>query len=118
MGKGIPGRGVAAIAEDFTTFVALDSHQLQVYAARRDHEGFAILEAHVNTGIKAEWISLIESQVFLLAPEGAGTQLRVFTRAAKPVYSLTVPIHAPARRCGCFRPCLPRREGVGRARPR
>lgn len=44
--------------------------------------------------MKAEWISLIESQVYLVASAGAGTQLRVFTRGAKPVHSLTVSVPA------------------------
>lgn len=87
----IHGYGVAAIAEDFTAFVAVEDQKLHVYAPRRDSEGHAILEAQHDTGMKAEWISLIESQVHLLAASGAGTQLRVFTRAAKPVYSLNVP---------------------------
>lgn len=87
----VHGRGVAAIAEDFTTFLAVDNHQLLVYAPRRDSGGLAILEAQHDAGMKAEWISLIDSQVHLLAPSGAGTQLRVFTRAAKPVYTLNVP---------------------------
>jgi hypothetical protein len=41
--------------------------------------------------MKAAWISLADSQVHLLAPAAQATQLKVFTRTAKPVYSLTVP---------------------------
>ena len=92
--RGIRGSGVAAIAEDFTTFIALENRQLQAYAPRHDRDGDAILEAQRDVGIKAEWISLIDSQVHLLAPIGGGTRLRVYTRAAKPVYSRTVPIRA------------------------
>lgn len=87
----IHGYGVAAIAEDFTAFVAVENHRLQVYPPRHNSEGEAFLEAEHDAGMAAEWISLIDSQVYLLAPAGAGTQLRVFTRAAKPVYALSAP---------------------------
>jgi len=87
----ISGYGVAAIAEDFTAFVALDSHKLQVFAPRGDEQDQAILEAEDDVGMVARWISLIDAHVMLLAAEGSGTRLRAFTKKALPVYSLTVP---------------------------
>jgi len=87
----IPGNGVAAIAEDFTAFVAMDSRKLKVFAPRADDQGEAILEGEHDVGMVAERISLIGAHVLLLAAEGSGTRLSVLTKNGTPIHSLTVP---------------------------
>ena len=92
--KRVEGSGVAAIAQDLTAFLAFSNHKLKVFAPRADSQDWAILVTEQDVGMAASQISLIGSKVFLLAASGNGTLLRVFTRAIKPVYSLTVPLQA------------------------
>jgi hypothetical protein len=89
--KKMPGHGVAAIAEDFTGFLAMDSRRLKVVAPRGDDQGMAMIEGDYDVGMVAERISLIGSQVLLLAAEGGGTRIRAFTKKGAAIYSLTVP---------------------------
>jgi len=86
-------RGVAAIATDFTVFVAGHNRRLMVFKPGDDN-GESRLAAGRDAGIVAQRISLAGSQVILLAREGTGTRLRAFTERAKPTYTVKVPFQA------------------------
>jgi hypothetical protein len=92
LGFMLPGRhAVAAIGPDFTIVMASDNGLLQVWPPHADAQYRATLGAERNIGVAATWISLIPPHIMVIAPDGAGSKLQVFTGDTTPVYSLTVP---------------------------
>ncbi|HET9956620.1 MAG TPA: hypothetical protein VFQ61_19115 [Polyangiaceae bacterium] len=87
---------VAAIGGDRATVLALDNHLLQVYAPEGNPRGEApILVAERNIGVVATHVSIVGSNILVIAPghpeEGSGSRLLAFTAETRPIYSLSMP---------------------------
>jgi hypothetical protein len=95
--RALPDRdGIAAIGGDWSVVVALDNQLLQIYAPVPDERGLARLITEANIGVRARWLSLVRSEILVVASEGTESRLLAFSSDAKPLYSLTVPFEVLA----------------------